>query len=289
MKRIICFIGICLGWILTSLGQGNGKGFNFFASAGIYEGNRYHATYYNGNNEDINIRRVLGNSILKNQIDRSVSEKNGIILDEKGIILDELPASMHYNWSFSLNLGAAYRLNEEFSLIATVGQVKLTAHSQAVFTYHKGVSGNQTADYLMYDLVGKENRNFLEIGMRYRQISDNRFRWFWEVTAQLNSVKVENADLVVEGNSYTMIDYYGGATYDPTIDQTFIDPMLGGVGFGGCTTLGLSMQINDWAALEPFAQLQYIRIRLSEPYRFKPNYLIGVRINVSDMLFAGKR
>ena len=253
----------------------------------MYQGNRYQASYYNGNNQDINIGRVLNNTILKEQIDRSVSE-SGVIMDNKGIILEELPEQMHYNWSFALHLGVAYRLNEEFSLIANIGQVKLTTHSLAVFTYNKGVTGNQTADYLMYDLLGKERRNFLDVGIRYTQISENRFHWFWELTAQLNSVKIESADLIVEGNHYTMIDYYGGANYDPTIDQTFIDPMLGGVGYGGCTTLGLSMQINDWAALEPFAQLQYTRIPLSEPYRFKPSYLFGVRINVSDMLFAGK-
>ena len=159
----------------------------------------------------------------------------------------------------------------------------------AVFTYNKGVSGNQTADYLMYDLVGKEKRSFLEVGFRYTQISYTPFHWFMEFTAQLNSVKIESADLMVEGNSYTMIDYYGGVNYDPTIYQTEIDPMLGGAGFGACLLGGIQIDINDWSALEPFAQVQYSRLKLNDPYRFKPSYLLGVRIRVSDMMFSHHR
>lgn len=286
MKKFPLLFVLIIIFSITK-GQDSDKGFDFFISAGMYQGNKYQASYYNGNNQDINIGRVLGNTILKEQIDRSVSE-SGVIMDSKGIILEELPETMHYNWKFAINLGVAYRINEEFSLIASVGQVKLNAHSYAVFSYNKGVSGNQTADYLNYDLLGKERRNFLDVGFKYTQITENRVHWFLEFTAQLASVKVESADLIVEGDNYTMIDFYGGADYDPTIYQTVIDPMLGGIGYGGCLLAGLKINVNEWVALEPFAQIQYTHLPLSEPYRFKPSYNVGVRINLNDHFFSNR-
>ena len=83
-----------------------------------------------------------------------------------------------------------------------------------------------------------------------------------------------------------MIDYYGGANYDPTIYQTVIDPMLGGVGFGLTAGGGIHLKINNWAALEPFGQLQYCRLHLGETRYFTPNYFFGIRIIVRDYLFA---
>jgi len=91
---------------------------------------------------------------------------------------------------------------------------------------------------------------------------------------------------VIEDKPFTLIDYYGGADYDPTITQTLIDPMLGGVGFGLTACGGLHLEINNWAALEPFVQLQYSRFHLGDHNRFRPNGLIGIRILVRDYLFA---
>ena len=142
------------------------------------------------------------------------------------------------------------------------------------------------ADGNLNENIGTEKRNFLEVGIRYMEAEERTCRWFLEMALQLNSVKVENADLYIEGKAFTMIDYYGGANYDPTITQTVIDPMLGGVGFGMVAGGGLRLKINAWSALEPFGQLQYSRFRLEEPYRFTPNFQAGIRIIVRDYLFV---
>lgn len=284
MKQLIIF-GI-LGLLSASVYAQSYKGFDFYFNGGLYRGHSYNATYYNGNNDDINIGRILNNDILKNEIDRNIAGNAGVILDSKGVHLEELPARMHYDWSFIFELGAAYRLTPTLALNASVGQVKLKTTGTAVFGYNKGVIGNQNADYLNYPLIGKEKRSFLEVGLRYTEETDGKFQWFYEFALQLNSVKIENADLVVEGKSYSMIDYYGGAKYDPTITQVDIDPMLGGVGFGGAVGVGMNIKVNEWAALSPFAQLHYSRFHLGEYKHFKPNCYFGVRIIVKDYLFA---
>ena len=286
MKHFLISVTIlCLLLPLHTHGQAY-KGFDFFFNGGMYKGHSDQATYYNGGNKDIRIGRVLENRILKEQIDRLVSEQSGVILDSKGVHLEEIPARMHYDWSFCFGVGFGYRITPALSLTGTVGQVKLRTQGTAVFGYNKGVIGNQTADYLNYPVVGKEKRNFLEVGVRYMEASDSKYKWFAECALQLNSVKVESADLVVEGEYFTMIDYYGGADYDPTITQTLIDPMLGGVGYGITACGGLHMTINSWAALEPFLQLQYSRFKLGDHNRFRPNGFIGIRILVRDYLFA---
>lgn len=285
MRKTILILGAICGLLTVACGQSY-KGFDFYFNGGLYRGHSYNATYYNGNNNEINIGRVLGNEILKNEIDRNIAENAGVILDSKGVHLEELPRRMHYDWSFVFGLGAAYRITPTLALTATVGQVKLKTTGTAVFGYNKGVIGNQNADYLNYPIIGREKRSFLEIGLRYTEETGNKFQWFYEFALQLNSVKVENADLVVEGKSYSMIDYYGGAKYDPTITQVEIDPMLGGVGFGGLVCAGLNIKVNEWGALAPFAQLQYSSYHLGEFRHFKPNLYFGVRIIVKDYLFA---
>ena len=286
MKRFFLITALSLSLLpLRTTGQSY-KGFDFFFNGGMYKGNSKNATYYNGGNNDIRIGRILGNSILKQEIDRLVAENSGVILDSKGVHLEEIPARMHYDWSFAIGVGFAYRITPTISVTGTVGQVKLHTHGTAVFGYNKGVIGNQTADYLNYPIIGNERRSFFEVGIRYLEESENIFSWFVETALQLNSVKVEDADLVVEGKSFTMIDYYGGANYDPTIVQTVIDPMLGGVGFGLTAGCGIHLKINNWAALEPFGQLQYCRLHLGETRYFTPNYFFGIRIIVRDYLFA---
>ncbi|MBO7624945.1 MAG: hypothetical protein J6S82_06550 [Bacteroidales bacterium] len=286
MKQTILITALLLSLLPYRTSGQSYKGFDFYFNGGMYKGHSQDATYYNGGNDDIRIGRILGNSILKQEIDRLVAENGGVILDSKGVHLEEIPARMHYDWSFIIGVGFAYRLTPTVSLTGTVGQVKLQTQGTAVFGYNKGVSGNQTADYLHYPIIGREKRSFLEVGLRYMEEEERTCRWFAEMALQLNSVKIENADLMVEGKAFTMIDYYGGASYDPTIVQTEIDPMLGGVGFGLLAGGGVRLKINQWAALEPFAQLHYSRFHLQTPARFHPNLYLGIRIIVRDYLFA---
>ncbi|MBO4282495.1 MAG: hypothetical protein J5873_04810 [Bacteroidales bacterium] len=284
MKKRLGLFCLCL--FSMSLNAQSYKGFDFFFNGGMYKGHAYHATYYNGANEEINIQRILGNKILKDQIDQLVAEKAGVTMDSKGVFLEELPQKMHYDWCFQFGGGFAYRITPNLALTGTFGQVKLRAAGTAVFGYNKGVIGNQSRDYLNYPLIGKERRSFLDIGIRYTQPSETSFSWFYEGSLQLNNVKVENADLVVEGESFTMIDYYGGANYDPTVTQIKIDPMLGGTGFGASACIGLQMKINQWAFLAPYVQCQYSRIHLGSYLEAKPDYILGVRILLKDYVFA---
>lgn len=288
MKKNCIFIFIFLNCLICLNAQNKEtyKGFDFYFSGGMYKGNTYHATYYNGNNEEINIGRILSNKILKDRIDNLVSE-SGVILDNKGIYLSELPEKMHYEWRFAVGLGLNYYLSPNFSLSASAGQVKLKAKGTAVFSYNKGVVGNRNGgDYLMYPLIGEEKRSYLEFGFKYTFVEESRFQYFINFLAELNSVEVENADLYIENNAFTMIDYYGGAKYDPTINQTRIDPMLGGVGFGATLGLGIKISINEWFAIEPAFQIQYSRLSLGEYKLFKPSCLIETKIVVRDKIFT---
>ena len=99
---------------------------------------------------------------------------------------------------------------------------------------------------------------------------------------------MQSADLVIEDTYFTMIDYYGGQIYDPTINQTQIDPYLGGVGGGVLAGVGLRMLFTQSIALEPVVQLQYTYINL-EVNSFKkmlPSYNFMIRLIVGDKIFA---
>ena len=73
MKHLHLIIAIACCLLAPDIHGQSYKGFDFFFNGGMYKGNSKNATYYNGGNNDIRIGRILGNSILKQEIDRLVS------------------------------------------------------------------------------------------------------------------------------------------------------------------------------------------------------------------------
>lgn len=264
------------------------KGFDFYFNGGTYIGNKFHANFYNGSSEDISYNRVLGNSQLKKQIDDLISERQNIILDANGVRLAELPENMRYNVSFIFGFGCLYHLNRNISLSLSFSQARLSAVSGFTLTYNSGVPGNERPQILEYNIVGKEVRTFFEFGITYMFHAHKYALPFLEFAAQLNSVKVKSADMVIEDNTFSMIDYYGGQNYDPTIDQTRIDPYLGGVGGGVLAGAGLRIPFTKTIAIEPVVQLQYsfINLEVNDLKKILPHYNIMIRLIVGDKIFA---
>ena len=265
------------------------KGFDFYFNGGTYFGNKFHAGFYNGSSSpDVDVKRVLNNYQLKKQIDDLIAERQNIILDANGVSLAELPENMRYNISFIFGFGILYHLNRNLSLSLSFSQARLTAVSGFTLTYNSGVPGNEKPQILEYNLIGKEVRTFFELGVTYMFYANKHALPFLELAAQLNSVKVKSADMIIEDNAFSMIDYYGGQTYDPTIDQTRIDPYLGGVGGGVLAGAGLRIPFTKAIAIEPVFQLHYsfINLEVNDLKKMLPHYNIMIRLIVGDKIFA---
>lgn len=271
------------------------KGFDFYFNCGMYIGNKFTANYYNGlSNPDVNISDLVKKeSYYKEQIENLIEERQHIFFDTNGISLSEVATNMRYNMSFIFGFGLLYHLNSNFSLTLSFSQARLTTTAGVTFDYNSGVPGNERPQILKYDVVGKELRNFFEIGMNYTIRTNEKILPFFELAAQLNSVKVQSADLVIEDTHFTMINMYGGQNYVPNSGLTEIDPYLGGVGGGIMGGFGIRIPFTKSVALEPVIQLQYTYINLGiYDIEMKPkskmllNYNFMVRLIVGDKIFA---
>ncbi|MDD4209295.1 MAG: hypothetical protein PHI52_03050 [Bacteroidales bacterium] len=266
------------------------KGFDFYFNCGMYIGNKFTANYYNGisNPSEISILRVVNNSHYREEIKNLIEERQNVIMDESGIALDNVETNMRYNMSFIFGFGLIYHFNRNLSLTLSFSQARLTTIGGVTFTYNSGVPGNERPEILKYNVIGKELRNFFEIGTRYTMYANEKVLPFFELAAQLNSLKVQSADLVIEDAYFPMMDMYAGQTYVPNSGLNEINPYLGGVGGGILGGFGIRIPFTKTVALEPIIQLQYtfMNLEVYDEKKMMPNYNFMVRLIVGDEIFA---
>ncbi|MBP7102125.1 MAG: hypothetical protein KBA86_02650 [Bacteroidales bacterium] len=268
------------------------KGFDFYFNCGMYIGNKFTANYYNGisNPSEVSIYRVVDNTYYREEIKNLIEERQDVIMDESGIALDNIETKMRYNMSFIFGFGLIYHFNRNLSLTLSFSQARLTTIGGVTFTYNSGVPGNERPQILVYNVIGKELRNFFEIGTRYTIYANEKVLPFFELAAQLNSLKVKSADLVIEDQPFSMMDIYAGQTYVPNSGLTEINPYLGGVGGGIVGGFGIRIPFTKTVALEPIIQLQYtfMNLKVYDEKKMMPNYNFMVRLIVGDEIFAKK-
>ncbi len=266
------------------------KGFDFTVAAGAYLGNKFTANYYNGisNPAEVDINRAMNNKYIKEEIDNLIKDRQHIILDADGVYIREIDKNMRYNMAFIFNFSVLYHFNKNIAMFLSFSQAHLTAAGGITFGYNSGVPGNERPQILKYRLLGKEMRNFFELGIKYAFYTEGKVMPFFELAAQLNSLKVKDAGLIVEDKKFTLMDLHAGKTYVPNSGLTEIEPNLGGVGGGLVGGLGLRIPFGKTIAIEPVVQLQYVYINLKveERKRMMPNYNFMIRLVVGDKIFA---
>lgn len=267
------------------------KGFDFYFNCGMYMGNKFTANYYNGiSNPEVSISRIVNNSHYKEEIKNLIEERQDVIMDESGIAFKEVETNMRYNLSFIFGFGLIYHFNRNLSLTLAFSQARLTTIGGVTFSYNSGVPGNERPQILKYNLIGKELRNFFEIGTRYTFYANEKVLPFFELAAQLNSLKVKSADLVIEDTYFPMMDIYAGQPYVPNSGLTEIEPYLGGVGGGVLGGFGIRIPFTKTIALEPIIQVQYtfMNLKVYDQKKMMPNYNFMIRLIVGDEIFAKK-
>ena len=85
-----------------------------------------------------------------------------------------------------------------------------------------------------------------------------------------------------------MIDNLGGMPYVPGIDQTVINPYLGGIGFGIIGGFGIRLAFIKGVAIEPVFQVGGEKLNLSAYGKMRANYNFLIRLALGDKLFRKK-
>jgi hypothetical protein len=272
------------------------KGFDFFFNAGMYLGSKANANYYRGwkniesDYADPDINYVLNNQYWYRYILDAIDiTYNDVIADTFFL---EGTSEMKYNMAFVFGIGARYRFSENFMLSFLFSQVRLTAEGIATLAIKgTGVNLDKGIKYIDYPLIGKERRNFFEMNAAFLFNTASPYIYpFVELGVHVNSTKVLSSVLIVEEQSYSLINWHGeGTQLDPSITLPEIDPHLGGIGYGFMGGFGVRLTFNKWAAIEPVVQINAEKVQLAGYNEMRPNFNFMVRLVVGDQLFSKKQ
>lgn len=270
------------------------SGIDFFIGAGVYMPGKGTANYYNGSPANAKTStggNTLGylfkNSSWKERIDRSIVEHNRhISLDNLSKYTLECPEDMRYSPSLYIQLGAKYRFNKNVALSIAYSFSRCKAKDVFLLRYKTYELGNEHADYLTYDLVGKENRSFIDLIFTYLFDTGSMVEPFIEIAGQFNFVRVKSFQAIIEGEEYTLLDVYQGSQYVANTQMQTFKVNQGGAGGGFAGALGLKLKVSKVVSLDPVFFIGGSYINLDEPYnKFTLNYGAQVRIVMNDSFF----
>lgn len=264
------------------------QGVDFSIAGGIYFSNFYTAAYYNGTatNEN-NLNYIFNNFSWKQSIDNLITSHNHFISSSDAQIqLAELPAKMHYSPGFFIQLGVKYRFNKHWGISLNYSFVRLKASDVFSVTFNKTIPGNDIPDYLLYDIVGIENRSFFDLNAIYLFETKGIVKPFIEIGGQFNFIRVKSFDAYIEGEKFSLLDIYGGSTYVANTSMQTFDTKFGGPGFGVSSAFGIKLAFNPILSLDPTCYVTAAKYGLTGYNDFTFNYGFMIRIVMNDSFFA---
>lgn len=266
------------------------RGFDFIIGAGIYFGGRYSAGYYSGipENEN-NLNYIFDNYYRKQEIvDLIVKNNNFVSRYDSTIAIKEYPAKMRYSPALSISLGLSYKFTKNWGLTFTYSFGRLVAKD--VFSVgYQAISGNEHNDYLLYSLVGKENRSFFDLSVRYLFHPSKVVKPFLEFGVQFNYVKVKYFKAIIEDKEFELLDWYRGQNYVPGVDMQKLNVIYGGPGFGFSAAAGLKIVCTKVISVDPIFYISISKLGLKGYNDFDKhsiNYGAYIRFVMNDSFFA---
>lgn len=264
-----------------------GPGVDFIIGAGIYFGSKTTAGYYSGipDNEN-NLDYIFHNDSWKEQIIKLMTDNNSFISSTDTTIgVLEYPGAMKYKPAMSVSLGASYRFNSHWRINIYYSFARLTAKDVFTVSFENRVPGNQRNDYMMYLLIGKENRSFFDLTGSYTFQFNKNVKPFIEFGAQFNFVRVKKFDAVIEEQEFNLMDIYGGSTYVQGAYMQTFEPHYGGAGWGVEAAAGIKFAFSPAVSIDPCFYVSFGKINL-EGYKTPHfNYGAYVRLVMSDAMF----
>lgn len=264
-----------------------GSGVDFVIGTGIYFGSKTTAGYYSGipTNEN-NLNYIFNNESWKKQIVRLITDHNNFVSSTDSTIrVKEYPGNMKYKLAMSVVLGVSYRFDSHWRINLYYSFARLTAKDVFTVSYENLVPGNQRNDYLMYLLIGKENRSFFDLTGSYTFQFNKYVKPFVEFGAQFNFVRVKSFDAVIEDQEFTLLDRYGGSTYVQGAYMQEFEPHYGGAGWGVSAATGIKFAFSPSVSIDPCFYVSFGKINLEGYKNYHFNYGAYVRLVMSDAMF----
>lgn len=263
-----------------------GPGADFIIAGGIYFGGKGPAGYYSGipTNEN-NLNYIFNNQSWRHEIARLIADNNPNTSPNDSIWIREYPADMHYKPAMSVTLGISYRFNKHWRMTLYYSFARLVAKDVFTVGFPNYVPGNESNDYLMYVIMGKENRSFFDLTGSYTFHVNKIVKPFIELGAQFNFVRVKSFDAIIENKTYNLLNVYGGSTYIAGAGMQELDTKYGGPGFGFMGAAGIKFAFNKWISVDPCFYVSFGKVGLNGYKDFHFNYGAYVRLVMSDAVF----
>lgn len=267
-------------------------GFDFFVAGGAYFGSSVTAEYYNGApyNEN-NLDYILKNKYWYDEINLVIQENYPYAGDS--IWVEDYPSQMRYKMAFSIALGLRYKFNKHWCFVLNNSFARLTATD--IFLLHfPTIEGNLRNDYAMANIMGKEDRFLIDVGMGYTMHPNDRIKPFFELGIQFNYVKTKEFIAVFERGElnereYNLLNQYQGSSYVPGMQTGATNVIWGGPGFGFSGVVGVKFIFNQDVSIDPMFYASMSRFGIEGYKQFCFNYGIFVRLTLSDKAFLKNR
>ncbi len=265
-----------------------GPGADIIVAGGIYFGGKAPAGYYSGipSNEN-NLGYIFNNESWRQDIIKLIADHHSevSINSDKDFKVKEYPADMHYSMAMSVALGVSYRFDAHWRINLYYTFARLTAKDAFTVGFKNLVPSNVSNDYLIYMLVGKENRSFFDLTGSYTFQANKIVKPFIEFGAQFNFVRVKSFDAVIEGREFNLLDVYGGSTYVAGAGMQELDTRYGGPGWGVLADVGVKLAFSKSVSVDPCFYVSFGKVGLNGYKDYHFNYGVYIRLVLSDAMF----
>ena len=244
-------------------------GLQYGGNCGAYFGNKTTASYYNGSHvspygnsmDSTDVLRIINNPFNYTKIKEAVGGYD--------FMMGDYPSNTKYVPALCFGLFVKYQLTDKIGFLAQFNYTKL--HTSDIFTIitDKYNSGFSQPYYYECNISGTESRTNVDIGMSYSFKKENQKRYpFIEAGVNMNEVNVKSYDMKINSLIYSLMNPYN--------IQNYI--VVGGVGFGGFTSLGYQVEFNKKTLLNIGATEYLTQVKLGDNPKYAFNSLFFIRI-----------
>lgn len=254
-------------------------GLSYGLNVGGYFPSYHSADFYNGDPlNDNNVNFVLNNYYHVQEIQNRI----GYLIDTVNPY--SLPEKMKYNTAMCIGFHFRYELAKNIAVFAQFNYVKLTASGIFLLNLHKPQNYSLDPTYLECNIWGTEKRGMIDIGINRIFPLKEIMNLFVETGLHLNSTRVIENKIKIDGQDYSIVNIYGNQTYNSSGQQQTYEVYQGGVGIGIFLSTGLKFVFNENLSVDPGLTFYWSEINLGKYDGFTPNFYPFVRFSFKNLL-----
>lgn len=249
-------------------------------NTGLYLPSNAQAAFYNGSEANENkMSFVFDNPYRRDEIKRLVNASDTIVLSE-------MPSNMKYTPAFQIGLYFRRTFDNYTGLSLQFNYSKLTAADKFTIEVDP-LSIANLGDIRIYDIIGVEERvNIDLLFSKYFKSKNPSFIPFMEAGFNLNSTRVQEHSVLIEEQTYSLINTLGNQSYVPGVQQNNYIIQQGGIGTGLALGGGLRIVHNNQVSIDPGFMIYVQGVNLPPYDTYNLGAVFYVRLSLANF-FGG--